>query len=104
MNGLPLPFPIGVAGFVVNDKNEVLLVQEKWVQRLKMVHWKLPGGHADLGESFMLLCMCVLLWGGGGGVPEVARLFISFVVSQSLSLVGPAQLHVCSKFPHYAFP
>ena len=44
----PLLF-LGVAGFVVNEKNEVLLVQEKWLRNLKIIHWKLPGGHAEPG-------------------------------------------------------
>ena len=33
----------------MNDKNEVLLVQEKWLRNLMISHWKLPGGHADPG-------------------------------------------------------
>ena len=40
----------GVAGFVVNDRNEVLLVQEKWQRDIKLIHWKLPGGVAEQGE------------------------------------------------------
>lgn len=36
-----------MAGFVVNEKNEVLLVQEKW---LRNGSWKYPGGMADLGK------------------------------------------------------
>ncbi len=46
---LPLPGLAGVAGFVVNEKNEVLLIQERWIRKLKIVHWKLPGGHAETG-------------------------------------------------------
>ena len=42
-------FLSGVAGCVVNDKNEVLLVQEKWLRSLKIRHWKLPGGVAEPG-------------------------------------------------------
>jgi 8-oxo-dGTP pyrophosphatase MutT (NUDIX family) len=42
---------IGVAGFVVNEKGEVLLVQEKWLRRLSLKHWKLPGGHTEKGEE-----------------------------------------------------
>ena len=42
-------FCIGVAGFVVNDKNEVLLVQEKWLRSIKLAHWKLPGGVCEPG-------------------------------------------------------
>ena len=39
----------GVAGFVVNDKDELLLVQEKYLQALKRRIWKLPGGVAEQG-------------------------------------------------------
>ena len=37
---------VGVAGLVVNDDGKVLLVTEK-----RGKFWKLPGGHADLGED-----------------------------------------------------
>ncbi|XP_076108524.1 nucleoside diphosphate-linked moiety X motif 6-like [Mytilus galloprovincialis] len=40
---------LGVAGFVVNDKGQLLVIQEKY--NLIKKHWKLPGGLADLGES-----------------------------------------------------
>ena len=40
----------GVAGCVINDKNEVLVVQEKWLRSLKIRHWKLPGGVAEPGR------------------------------------------------------
>ena len=39
----------GVAGCVINDKNEVLVVQERWLRSLKIKHWKLPGGVAEPG-------------------------------------------------------
>ena len=43
---------IGVGGFVVNDKNEILVVSERYRYRS---HWKLPGGYVDpeehLGEA-----------------------------------------------------
>lgn len=39
---------VGVAGFVVNDNNEVLLITEKWQRNLKF-SWKLPGGVSDPG-------------------------------------------------------
>ncbi|CAI8027602.1 Nudix hydrolase 8 [Geodia barretti] len=42
---------IGVAGFVVNAEGQVLLVQEKWLKRLSLRHWKLPGGHTEKGEE-----------------------------------------------------
>lgn len=42
---------IGVAGFVVNDRQELLVVQEKWLRNIKLIHWKLPGGVADPGEN-----------------------------------------------------
>ena len=41
---------IGVGGFVLNDKNELLVIQEKY-SITKTAHWKLPGGHADAGED-----------------------------------------------------
>ena len=52
---------VGCAGFVVSDKNELLLVKE-WqtartndgstFQRIPSKQWKLPGGLCDIGESF----------------------------------------------------
>lgn len=39
---------VGVAGFVVNDKDEILAVQEK---HRTTDHWKLPGGYVDPGEN-----------------------------------------------------
>ncbi|ELU13913.1 hypothetical protein CAPTEDRAFT_219640 [Capitella teleta] len=39
---------LGAAGFVVNDKEEVLVVQERFARK---AHWKLPGGLADAGED-----------------------------------------------------
>jgi Cof subfamily protein (haloacid dehalogenase superfamily) len=49
---------IGCAGFVVNDKGELLVVRE-WqppkegqTEREPSQNWKLPGGLADAGESF----------------------------------------------------
>ena len=41
---------VGVGGFVVNDKGEVLVVQEKHGGRFQN-QWKLPGGLSDLGED-----------------------------------------------------
>ena len=40
---------LGVAGFVVNDKNQLLVIQEKFDIGNK--HWKIPGGQADKGEE-----------------------------------------------------
>lgn len=40
---------LGVAGFVVNDKNQVLVIQERF--NIIQKHWKLPGGLADEGED-----------------------------------------------------
>ncbi|GIZ02179.1 nudix hydrolase 8 [Caerostris extrusa] len=40
---------IGVGGMVINDKNQVLTIQEKYQQR---AHWKLPGGYSNPGEDF----------------------------------------------------
>ncbi|XP_070571446.1 nucleoside diphosphate-linked moiety X motif 6-like isoform X2 [Ptychodera flava] len=43
---------IGVAGFVINDKNEVLVIQEKYgVSVDGKPAWKLPGGLANTGED-----------------------------------------------------
>jgi len=39
---------IGVGGFVLNSKNELLVVKEKYQ---KMALWKLPGGMADASEE-----------------------------------------------------
>lgn len=37
---------VGVGGLVVNDKSEVLIVSENY---LNFPHWKLPGGVVDPG-------------------------------------------------------
>lgn len=42
---------LGVAGVVVNEKNEFLLVQEKWLRNRSIILWKFPGGMADLGNA-----------------------------------------------------
>ncbi|XP_076038269.1 uncharacterized protein LOC143023567 isoform X2 [Oratosquilla oratoria] len=39
---------IGVGAFVVNDKEELLVVQEKFY---RIPHWKLPGGYVEPGED-----------------------------------------------------
>ncbi|XP_071789795.1 uncharacterized protein [Asterias amurensis] len=41
---------IGVGGFVTNDKNELLVIKEKYTYGRRAI-WKLPGGHADLDEE-----------------------------------------------------
>lgn len=41
---------LGVAGFVVNDNHEVLVIQERFNLMISK-HWKLPGGLADEGED-----------------------------------------------------
>ncbi|KAH3894143.1 hypothetical protein DPMN_018301 [Dreissena polymorpha] len=38
---------LGCAGFTVNDKNQLLVIQEKRGPAAFGQHWKLPGGHAD---------------------------------------------------------
>jgi len=50
---------IGVAGFVLNDENEVLVVKERFAGPVGS-RWKLPGGHADTGKRalFYLLFLC----------------------------------------------
>ena len=40
---------VGVGGFVVNERDELLVVQERF-SPLGIKHWKLPGGHKDPGE------------------------------------------------------
>lgn len=46
---------VGVAGFVLNDNNEILLIRE-WSgplsNRAPSKQWKMPGGMLDRGESF----------------------------------------------------
>ena len=46
---------VGVAGFVLNENNELLVIKE-WTgphhQRIPTKQWKLPGGLVDPGESF----------------------------------------------------
>ncbi|XP_032799576.2 nudix hydrolase 8 isoform X1 [Daphnia magna] len=39
---------VGAGAMVINEKKEILVVQEKYYQR---PHWKLPGGYVDPGES-----------------------------------------------------
>ncbi|CAI8027600.1 Nudix hydrolase 8, partial [Geodia barretti] len=52
---------IGVAGFVVNAEGQVLLVQEKWLKRLSLRHWKLPGGHTEKGWANISLVIEISL-------------------------------------------
>jgi len=40
---------VGVGGFVVNEKDEILVIQERFLFQNKP-HWKLPGGYVDPGE------------------------------------------------------
>ncbi|XP_045172868.2 uncharacterized protein LOC123534617 isoform X2 [Mercenaria mercenaria] len=42
---------LGVAGFVVNEKNQLLVIQEKYHPGTAKAKWKLPGGHSDKGEE-----------------------------------------------------
>lgn len=46
-NNLPhyVTHAIGVGGFVVNDKNEVLVIQEKYGPIVNF--WKIPGGRVE---------------------------------------------------------
>lgn len=54
MPSLPRQIPpyahhmVGVGGMVVNDKDELLVVQEKFAA---FTQWKLPGGYVDPGED-----------------------------------------------------
>ena len=43
---------LGVSGFVVNDKNQLLVIQEKYHPGSAKPRWKLPGGHARKGGFF----------------------------------------------------
>jgi hypothetical protein len=42
---------IGVAGFILNSKQEILMVQEKTGPAAGIGLWKLPGGLCDVGED-----------------------------------------------------
>ncbi|XP_030768077.1 nudix hydrolase 8 isoform X2 [Sitophilus oryzae] len=42
---------VGVGGVVVNDKDQLLVVQEKHFYKLPM--WKLPGGYVEPGENLL---------------------------------------------------
>lgn len=42
-------FRIGAGGFVLNDKNEVLVIKEKHGPAKHI--WKVPGGRVDPGEE-----------------------------------------------------
>lgn len=46
-NNLHLHIFTGVAGVVINDKGEMLVIQERF--NVVAPHWKLPGGLADKG-------------------------------------------------------
>lgn len=37
---------LGVGGMVFNDKNEILVVAENYIE---VPHWKLPGGYVERG-------------------------------------------------------
>ncbi|KAJ8730136.1 hypothetical protein PYW07_017174 [Mythimna separata] len=39
---------LGVGGMVFNDKNEILVVAENYIE---VPHWKLPGGYVERGED-----------------------------------------------------
>lgn len=38
---------LGVGGMVFNDKNEILVVAENYIDA---AHWKLPGGYVERGK------------------------------------------------------
>lgn len=42
---------IGVAGFILNSRNEILMVQERNGPAAGIGLWKLPGGLCDVGED-----------------------------------------------------
>ncbi|XP_064613260.1 uncharacterized protein LOC135477040 [Liolophura sinensis] len=44
---------MGAGGFVVNDRQQLLVVKEKFT---KNPHWKLPGGHVNKGEDITEAC------------------------------------------------
>ncbi len=47
-----------MAGFVVNEKKEVLVIQEKWLRKMKFIHWKFPGGVCDPGQQMSCDMYC----------------------------------------------
>lgn len=42
---------VGAGGIMVNDKEEVLLIQEKRATQQGDLKWKFPGGYVDKGET-----------------------------------------------------
>ena len=42
---------VGVGAVVINDKNEILVVSERYYN---VSHWKLPGGYVEPGNKFPL--------------------------------------------------
>jgi len=52
----------GVGGFVVNDREELLVIQEKFHPLMARAHWKLPGGCADRGRWRVMLCDMCFAW------------------------------------------
>lgn len=57
---------LGVGGMVINDKNQVLTIQERFHEK---PHWKLPGGYSNPGNKTninaniiikkIIYCFCV---------------------------------------------
>lgn len=41
---------LGVGAMVFNDKNEILVVSENYID---FPHWKLPGGYVERGNSII---------------------------------------------------
>eukprot|EP00123_Amoebidium_parasiticum_P012818 comp21597_c0_seq1/m.30236 comp21597_c0_seq1/g.30236 ORF comp21597_c0_seq1/g.30236 comp21597_c0_seq1/m.30236 type:complete len:362 (-) comp21597_c0_seq1:921-2006(-) len=62
---------IGVGGFVVNDRKEMLVVKERYRDK---DHWKLPGGLSDVGEDLKSTAVREVLEETG-----VTAEFVSFV-------------------------
>ncbi len=50
-----------MAGFVVNEKKEVLVIQEKWLRKKNLVHWKFPGGVCDPGQQMSCDMYCPIM-------------------------------------------
>ena len=43
---------VGCGAFIINDKNEVLLVRRGPQSKNRVGHWTVPGGALDFGETF----------------------------------------------------
>jgi len=87
---------VGCAGFVLNDKNELLLVKE-WSgppsNRVPSTQWKLPGGLLDMGESFQEAA-CREVW-EETGIPCEFESILSFWHRHGLMFGKSDLYYVC---------